>query len=430
MDELVIPKDKVAEFMQLHGLTFDTVLSVEATGESKPVWDVTVNSKDIPIEHTFVVDGLVTHNSASPDYIENIMRNMGLTNDIKSVFGVRDEKSGKWVVPPRVRYKSENIAEKFFDYLASLQRKLPDKKRIGDSWYYIYEDTKENRKIVGNEYDMNYWRKTKMLRVPAPDGSLQALVLLDSYPAMLPERLDVDDPGAGMAAQARMFSDQLKRVKGRMRGKRVAVIGINQLRLRPAVMMGNPEYEAGGEALKLYSDVRLKYTSRALSAVAGAKGKGQIEEEPSVLAKGKDNYRYIHIRGHKNKLSRPYMETFVRLWITDAEQQAKGFDLVWDTYQYLQSTGQLSGSRTKTLTLKLAGKPVSKPIKWLDFKRLILCSPKVVKPIMESMGLKPFSIRSFCVKQMADGKGIDMFNENINNGEAEDAEEIEADDED
>ena len=176
--------------------------------------------------------------SASADYLENIIRNMGVEADIKSIFGVRDEKTGKWLVAPRVRYKSEAVAEKFFDYVAKLQRMLPDKKKIGENWYYIYEDTKENRKTVGNAYDVNYWRKTKMLRVPAADGTLQALILLDSYPAMLPEKQDVDDPNNAIATQARMFSDQLKRVKGKMRGKRIAIIGINQLRLKPMVMYG------------------------------------------------------------------------------------------------------------------------------------------------------------------------------------------------
>ena len=183
--------------------------------------------------------------SAGPEYIENIMRNMGVKADIKSVFGVKDEKTGKWIIPPRVRYRSEAVAEKFFDYVAQVQRSLPDKKKIGENWYYIYDGKTSEGKInkasaaaVGSYYDKEYYRKTGNFRVPAPDGSLQAIILVDSYPAMLPEKQDVDDPNSAIGVQARMFAEQLRRVKGKMRGKRIAVLGINQLRLKPMVMMG------------------------------------------------------------------------------------------------------------------------------------------------------------------------------------------------
>ncbi len=238
-------------FLAKHGLVLKPITKVAQVGE-QDVFDLTVPGEGTDLPNSFIANGIVTHNSATPEYIENIMRNMGAKADVKSIFGVRDEKTGKYIVVPRVRYKSEGVAEKFFDYVAKIQRMLPDKKKIGDNWYYIYEDTKENRAVVGKNYDVNYWRKTKRLRVPAKDGSLQCLILVDSYPAMLPETQDVDDPNNAIATQARMFSDQLKRVKGKMKGKRMAVLGINQLRLRPMVAYGSPEYEPCGEALKLY----------------------------------------------------------------------------------------------------------------------------------------------------------------------------------
>jgi len=210
-------------------------------------------NSDVPILDYWDFEG-----SGSPDYIENIMRNMGVKSSIRNIFGVRDDKGG-WLVKPRVRYHTEAVAEKFFDYLARLQRSLPDKKKIGDQWWYVYNPKNSEGKInktfariVGDRYDKEYYRKTGLWRVPAKDGTLQAVVILDSYPAMLPERQDVDDPNSSMASQARMFADQLRRVKGKVKPKRIAILGINQLRLRPAVMMGNPEYEPGGEALKLY----------------------------------------------------------------------------------------------------------------------------------------------------------------------------------
>jgi len=342
--------------------------------------------------------------STSAAYIENIQRTNGQPLSVDELFGVRDQKSQKWIIRPRVRYYAEGVAEKFFDFLAKLERKLPDKVRMGDSWFYVYENSKDNKSLVGSNYDQSYFKKTGKLRVPASDGSLQAVLVLDSLPAMLPERLDVDDPGSGMAAQARMFSEQLKRVKGKMKAKRIAVLAVNQLRKAPAVMFGNPEYEPCGEAVRFYSDVRLRMQPRVMNAAPGnaTVGKGSIEEEESLCG-GTDTYRYIHVRAIKNKLSNPNMETWVRLWITDSDNQARGLDPVWDTWRYLVDTGQASGKRN---AVKIAfGSHVSKSMKWLQFKALIVGGKKLRKETCAAVGLKAIDLRALCRAQLANGEG-------------------------
>ena len=413
-----IPAGQVQQYMQDNGLEFDTVESVERTGNTEPVYDVSLMATG-QLPNTFLADGIVVHNSTDPNYLSNIIKTGGYGMDIKNVFGIRDE-NGAWVVKPRVRYYAEGVAEKFFDYLASLERKLPDKIQINKEWFYVF-DAKVSVKgklvvnkaayaAVGDHYDKKYLARTGKLRVPAVDGTLQAVIIVDSYPAMLPERLDVDDPGAGMAAQARMFSEQLRRVKGRLKAKRIAVVGVNQLRKAPGVMYGSPEYEPGGEALRFYSDVRLRVFPRALSGVPGnPKGKGMIEEEASIAKKGgKDTYRYIHIRAIKNKLSVPYIEGWLRLWITDCEGEARGFDPVWDTYQYLSMTGQVSGKRSN-LRLALVGKETRLTISWLEFKALIAGSQEQKVSVYKKLGLKPFNLRVFCKKQLHKGPGMDLF---------------------
>jgi hypothetical protein len=333
---------------------------------------------------------------------------MGIPGNIKEIFGEKDNKNN-WIHKPKIRYRDEAIAEKFFDFLSQLERKLPDKRYIGDSWYYIYENTKLNKSIVGDRFDKKYLQKHGKLRVPAENGSLQAIVVLDSYPAMLPERMDVDDPSNAMAVQARMFSEQLKRVKGRMKGKRIAVLGVNQLRLNPGARFGNPEYEPGGEALKLFSDVRMRLASRAISAVQGAVGKG-VEKEPSVNMEGEDTYRYIHGRAIKNKLSVPDLESFFRLWITDANGEAQGFDPVFDTWNYLKATGQLIGKRSAMKIALQNGNKSRKSLNWLEFKTLILGDKKQMMAVFKSCKMeKPVLLRRFCEKQMASGKGLDLY---------------------
>jgi hypothetical protein len=181
------------------------------------------------------------------------------------------------------------------------------------------------------------------------------------------------------------------------------------------IVHNSPEYEPCGEALKLYSDVRLKWSANALSSVSkdiGEKiaGKGQIEEESSIMMKhGTDNYRYIKVRGHKNKLSRPYLECWLRLWITDAKGDAQGFDPVFDTYMYLLSTGQVEGKRAK-MRLKFKGNEASRSMSWMDFKRLILGDRSTVKSICQDIGMKPVVLRDKCFAQMAAGTGIELYN--------------------
>lgn len=434
-----------SEFMRKYGLKAVAVTSVERSGEEE-VFDVSVPGLGSDLPSSFIANGLTVHNSGSPDYIENIFEISGNKKKISDVFGVRDSKTGKYIVKPMIRYRTESTAEPFFDWLSALLRKLPDKKKLGGQWYYIYpykdrntgKVNKENVKIVGNLYDKAYFKKTGMFRIPAQDGSLQALVLLDSYPAMLPGVQDVDDPNDALAEQARMFSKQLRRVKGRMKGKRVAVIGINILRQVPMAMYGPSEIEACGTALKQFSDVRVKHTSRALSGVPylttemKRDGKGSILTEKSVTVKGgKDSYRFIHIRADKNKLSRPYMEAWLRLWISDGEMKARGFDPVWDTWVYLKETGQLTGKPTKC-TVKFEGRDATKSMDWLTFKLWILGNNAQKREVCEKIGIKAFDVRKACFKQMEAGKGIELFNNHLLDGNKEESEdgpmEVDSDD--
>lgn len=409
---LAVPANKVEAFLAEHKLRLAKVDTISVSSP-EPVWDLSIEDPTNPLAHSYTVNGIVTHNSSSPDYIENIMKGHKIKMPIAEVFGIRDPKSGHWTIKPRVRYYSETVAEKFFDYLAKLERWLPDKRKIGDTWYFIFDDTKVNRARV-KDFDPAYLKKTGKLRIPAPDGNLQALILVDSYPAMLPEKQDVDDPNSAIAVQARMFSDQLKRVKGRMRAKRIAVIGVNQLRMVPMAMYGPSESEPGGVALKLFSDVRLRMASRA-NPKPGAKG--QLEEEPAVLGEGKDTYRYVNVRAIKNKLSVPNLETWLRIWVTDHTGVARGFDPVWDTFTYLKDTGQVKGT-WKKMKLQLS-KPVknqaevqleSKVINWLTFKNWVLGNKEAITESCKAAGFKQvLSLRNYCKKQMETDAGLDLY---------------------
>lgn len=191
--------------------------------------------------------------STDAEYVAGQLKTFGVKVDPKTIFGVRDDEDGSWIVKPKIRYYAPDNGERFFDYMSMLRRRLPDKivEKDGGA-YYIFENNKENAKKLAGKYDKKWFSRNNQFKVPAPDGHMQAMVIVDSYPAMMPDQVDDDDGSKAMALQARMFSDGIKRFRGGMRRKMMTIVGVNQLRQKPAVMFGSPEYEPGGDALKFY----------------------------------------------------------------------------------------------------------------------------------------------------------------------------------
>lgn len=190
--------------------------------------------------------------SSDANYISNMLHTAGVKADPKTIFGVPDGDGG-WIVRPTVRYYSPDNGDAFFDFMSMSRLRLPDKiiDDKGDP-YIIFENTKDNRKIVGDSYDKKWFSKRNQFKVKAADCEMQMLTIVDSYPAMLPDQVDDDEGSKAMALQARMFSDGIKRFRGGMRRKMMTILGINQLRQRPATMFGDPAYEPCGDALKFY----------------------------------------------------------------------------------------------------------------------------------------------------------------------------------
>jgi RecA/RadA recombinase len=370
---------------------------------------------NVPIILVFDFEG-----SADPVYIENMVnvtQNPSRQIPITDIFGSRDME-GNWVIKPRARLYSESVAEVFFDSMASLFRNLPDKEYLEGQWYYVYQNTKENRAKLPY-FDKRLFSEFNRFYVPAESGQPQAIVFVDSYPTMFPDNLDEDDKGSGMAASARMFAQNIPKIASKLRRKSVTLIGVNQLRERPAVAFGNPLYEPGGQTLKFVSSCRVQQTSRAIPHATG-----QIEEEDSIYGSGKDTYRYVHMKAIKNKTSVPFLESWQRIWTRDANGIAHGFDPVWDVYHYLKSTGQISGSM-KRLTLKLPGDQIVPQIKkgaddnlikltFKDLKGLVLLRGEALKAQCESLGLgRNPRVRDRCMDQLKSGNGMHLFFDNL-----------------
>ena len=364
--------------------------------------------------------------SSSTDYVSNIFETVGVKKaSVETVFGIRNDTG--WTMPPLVHIKDDYEGAKFFNWLHALQKKLPDKRFANGKWWYVFDNDKDPAKLKEKLARLKYVVDKKMtsenngIWVEAEDGRLQAIILLDSWPSLTPPSMDEEEGDNSIAVQARFFSKQLPRIKGALRAKRIALVGINQLRINPMARFGNPETEPGGQALQFWSDARLRLFPNALSSAPfnpkpgpnAKENERKFETEPSVTGRGFDVYRYISVKTIKNKLSIPTRTTWMRIWVSDGNSDARGYDPVFDAFYYLYQTGQVSGKKS-AMYLQLDGmEPAKKTCSWLEFKTLILGSKEQQKEIFEHIGMKPVNIRKGCISQIRRGRGEEMYVEQI-----------------
>ena len=110
------------------------------------------------------------------------------------------------------------------------------------------------------------------LLVSQPDTGEQALeitdmlvrsgavdvIVVDSVAALTPKaEIEGEMGDSHMGLQARLMSQELRKLTGNIKRSNAMVIFINQIRMKIGVMFGSPETTTGGNALKFYSSVRL-----------------------------------------------------------------------------------------------------------------------------------------------------------------------------
>jgi hypothetical protein len=127
-------------------------------------------------------------------YVTSILKTSGVKLTKEQLFGKKDKVTGKWEVPPRVRYSSNTMGVSFFNWFAAVLRRLPDKKMLENEWYLVYEDDKPNQAKY-NEFAVQGMAKKygRGIYIKAPDDKLQGVVLCDSYPNMNPDTKDEDN---------------------------------------------------------------------------------------------------------------------------------------------------------------------------------------------------------------------------------------------
>lgn len=311
-----------------------------------------------------------------PEYFSNNLKIINPNGIYDQVFGVRNIKTGKWDVPPKVRYYPHDVGEDFYLSVGDLLRALPDKLYMDGKWWYVYPKTREGQRAAKG-YNKVLLRKHNKFFVEAEDGSrIQALIIIDSIQAMNPDSQETGKLQKQMAQAAAMHSKHIGKVWSKLRRKHCAVVAIGQLRVNPGQMFGNKEYSPGGNALKHAASVRNK-----LQARSSPNGNGPIETEASVLSPGAtDSYKYIYMKNEKNKFYTPAKDGWLRVWVDNHEGEGQGFDPVYDCFQYLSMTGRIvgyiGGNKGKTPTKMTIHWPengfLMMKISWLTFKELVL----------------------------------------------------------
>lgn len=200
----------------------------------------------------------------------------------------------------------------------------------------------------------------------------RAVFFIDSLAAMVPEALDEKDDDATIAMQGRMFSKFIPLVRSLLMLKGCTVIATNQLRSKP-MSFGNPEVEPGGNAVQFYPDMRLRMSSFAPPLKKDKDGKQEkpesgsysYKEEPSIFyGGGTDRFTYSRIVTKKNKQFTPYLTVEMRINL------GRGFDAIMDGHEYLDMTGQLTGSGGN-YTIHLRGEEPIKVHGWGKMARIV-----------------------------------------------------------
>ena len=88
-------------------------------------------------------------------------------------------------------------------------------------------------------------------------GAIDILVV-DSVAALVPRaELEGEMGDSHVGLQARLMSQALRKLTGRISRSNCCMVFINQIREKIGVMFGNPETTTGGRALKFYASVRI-----------------------------------------------------------------------------------------------------------------------------------------------------------------------------
>src|SRR5690606_36450180 len=119
------------------------------------------------------------------------------------------------------------------------------------------------------------------------------VIVVDSVAALVPKSEIEGEMGESqMGSQARLMSQDLRKLTGIINRSNCTVIFINQIRMKIGVFFGNPETTTGGNALKFYSSIRVDVRRSA-----------QIKQGEQIIG------NRVKVKIVKNKVAPPFRTT-------------------------------------------------------------------------------------------------------------------------
>lgn len=153
------------------------------------------------------------------------------------------------------------------------------------------------------------------------------LIIVDSVAALTPRaEIDGDMGDSHMGLMARLMSQCMRKLCGKISKAGTVVIFVNQVRDKIGMVFGNPETTTGGRALKFYASIRLE-----VRRVAGSKG-GVLKDGEVIIG------HRMNVKSVKNKVAMPFREGIVDLLY------GSGFDRVDAAIRYAEKLGVITGS--------------------------------------------------------------------------------------
>jgi len=125
------------------------------------------------------------------------------------------------------------------------------------------------------------------------DSEQVGLIIVDSVAAMTPQaEIDGDFGESKMGLHARLMSQGMRKLIGKIKKSNTTVIFLNQTRMKIGISFGDPTVVPGGEALKFYASQRLQTFNRM-----GTKdGDGELQSN------------IVKVKVKKNKIAPPHRE--------------------------------------------------------------------------------------------------------------------------
>lgn len=194
-------------------------------------------------------------------------------------------------------------------------------------WFYFKPKTWEEGNVLATKV-------AKLMRERgglSPDAPI--IAIFDSIASALPKsqaEKEIDEYTMNdTTALARVTSTTLKAQAQHAEEYDATFVYLNQLRLKPGVMFGDPRTTPGGKAMEFYATVRL------------ALGREKIHE---TVDKVKDFVgQNVRIECVKSKMTKPFKKTELRLGFDDVTGMAE-FDTVFSMIEEAKDKGLLEAS--------------------------------------------------------------------------------------